>query len=216
MIDEAADQHVRDQSRGRNALVDDLGSDGLLHQCLAAPAGPFAADVAMHEELGRHDIELLGDVLANARHRLAATRSRTDGASRFMLVVDASQMIGQERMSWPDSGLLLRQGRRRCALLALKRCQLCLQAGLVFGQRLLEHLALPGVHALGPGSEPVSLQASELEHDAFDLHVLEPDQLRLLGDERVLLVDAREHLCGHPGPRIRTQALEVLCVESGE
>ena len=38
---------MRDQSRGRNAFVDDLGSDWLLHQCLAAPVGPLAADVAV-------------------------------------------------------------------------------------------------------------------------------------------------------------------------
>jgi hypothetical protein len=48
------------------------GTAGLLDQALAAAAGPLAVDVAVHEELRRDDVQLLADVLADARHGAAA------------------------------------------------------------------------------------------------------------------------------------------------
>ena len=48
VVDEAAHRHVCDQRRGRHALVDDLRRNRLLHQCLAAVAGPLAADVVVY------------------------------------------------------------------------------------------------------------------------------------------------------------------------
>jgi hypothetical protein len=49
MVDEAADQRVRNQSRCRDALVNDLRIDRLLHQHLTAFAGLFAAHMPVHE-----------------------------------------------------------------------------------------------------------------------------------------------------------------------
>ena len=83
MVDEAADQGVSDQPRRGHAAVDDLRLHGLLHQARAAAAGPFAADVAVHEELRRHDVEPLADILTDAQHRLAAV---ADGALGLMTV----------------------------------------------------------------------------------------------------------------------------------
>ena len=168
----------------------------------------------MHEELGRHDVELLGDVFADACHGLAATRRWAGGVLGLVAVLDASQVLGQHRTSRFDLGLLVGRRCRCLATLALQSQQLCLQAGLIFGQRLLEHLALLGVHAFGLGAEPVGLQAAQLERDAFDLHILELDRLRLACDELGLLADTGQHLRGDLGQRTRAQTLEVLCIES--
>jgi hypothetical protein len=61
VIDEAADQRVRHQPTGWDAAVDDLRISRLLQQALdalalAATARPLAVDVAVHEELCRHDV----------------------------------------------------------------------------------------------------------------------------------------------------------------
>ena len=128
-------------------------------------------------------------------------------------VLDAPQVIGQDRAPRLALELLVGRWRRCLAALALQGLQLGLEAGLVFGECLFEHLALLGVHAFGLGTEPVGLQATELERDPFDLHVLELDRLRLLGDlfvplvkllalladELALLTDARQHLRGNFG-----------------
>ena len=213
MVHEATHQDVRDQPRGRHALVDDLRRNRLLHQGLAALAGPFAADVAVYEELGRHDVELLGDVLADAYHRLAAIRRWAGGVLGLVPVLDASQVLGQHLAPRLALGLLVGRRRRCLAALALQGQQLRLAAGLIFGESVLEHLALLGVHALGLGAEPPGLLAAQLERDPFDFHVLELDRLRLtcdlfvalvellalLADELALLADASQHLRGNFG-----------------
>ncbi len=61
VVNEAADQRVRHQPTGRDAAIDHVRFDGLLSDLLAAPAGPLAVDVPVHEELGRDDVELLAD-----------------------------------------------------------------------------------------------------------------------------------------------------------
>ena len=96
---------------------------------------------------------LLGDVLADAHHRLAAIRRWAGGVLGLVPVLDASQVLGQHLASRLALGLLVGRRRRCLAALALQGQQLRLQAGLVFGERLLEHLALLGVHAFGLGSE---------------------------------------------------------------
>ena len=143
-------------------------------------------------------------------------------------VLDAPQVIGQDRAPRLALGLLVGRRRRCLAALALQGQQLRLQAGLIFGEGLLEHLALLGVHAFGLGTEPPGLQACQLERDPLDLHVLELDRLRLacdlfvalvellalLVDELALLTDASQHLRGNIGQRTGAQTSEVLCVES--
>ena len=95
MVDEAADQGVRHQAGGGHATVDDLRRHGLLHQQLAAAAGPLTTDMAVHEELCRHDIQPLAHVLAHAHHRLAAIRRRAGGVLGLVLVFDTHQVFGQ-------------------------------------------------------------------------------------------------------------------------
>ena len=81
------------------------GSTGSCTSELAAPAGPLAVDVPVHEELRRHDVQPLADVLADAHHRLAAVRCRAGGVLGLVVVLDAAQMLGQR----------LALGWRRCS-----------------------------------------------------------------------------------------------------
>jgi len=89
VIDEAADQRMCHQPAGGDAAVDDLGIGRLLHQAfdplaLAAATGPLAVDVAVHEELRRHDVQPFAHILADAGHRLAALRCRATGVLGFV------------------------------------------------------------------------------------------------------------------------------------
>ncbi len=68
-------QHVRQQAGGRHPLVDDVRRHRRLHQRLARLAHPFAAHMALDREHARLIVELLGDVLADALQRTAATAS---------------------------------------------------------------------------------------------------------------------------------------------
>ena len=106
------------------------------------------------------------------------------------------------------------------AIEALQGGQLDLQTGLVLGQRLLEQLALLGVHRFGLGAEAPGLQARQLEGDALDPGVLELDVAGLALDVAhltlnvpTLRADVGQHLAGHFGQCARTQTLEVMGLE---
>ncbi len=71
--DAAADEHVRDEAARDHTALDQFRDGRRLFEDLAAAAGPLAVDVAMHEELGRHNVEPLAHVLAYARHRFYST-----------------------------------------------------------------------------------------------------------------------------------------------
>ena len=72
MVCEVADQRVRHQPAGRDAAVDHVGLGRLLHQLLAAAAGPLAVDVSVLAPMVR--------VRADApAHRTAGTRDRAQG-----------------------------------------------------------------------------------------------------------------------------------------
>ena len=104
------DQYMGQQGCRRNALVNDLRRHRRLHQRLALPAGPFAADVALHRKDAGLVIELLRHVLADALQLAAATAG---GGIRFVAYFLARQR-GRQRGAL---GLLLtivlgRPGRR--------------------------------------------------------------------------------------------------------
>ena len=96
---------------------------------------------------------------------------------------------------------------------ALQGQQLCFQAGLVLGHRLVEHLPLLGVHCFGLGAEAPSLQACQLEGDLLELGVFELDGLRLGVELLALRTDALEHLLGRRDQRLRAQTAKVLGLE---
>jgi hypothetical protein len=153
VVDEAADQDVSRQPAGGDTTVNDLWVGWLLHQALdppalAAAAGPLAVDVALHEELGRHDVQAFAHVLTDARHRLPAVRCPAGRVLGLVVMLDATQMVGQRLTARATSrrlGLGLRLGQRR-----LQCSELRLQIGLVLQQRVLEHLPLLGGHGLAP------------------------------------------------------------------
>ena len=73
VIDEAADACVGLQARCWQSVVEDLERGRPLHEQLAAPAGPHqgqapppydAANLTLHEELGRSGVQAFADVLA--------------------------------------------------------------------------------------------------------------------------------------------------------
>jgi hypothetical protein len=176
-----------------NPLSMICGSYGLLHEVLAALAHPLAADVPVHEELGRHDVQPLAHVLADTHHLLAALGRGAQVSCGSWQVLDTAQVFGQLLAARLALGCLQVRAPPRGAMhpagLATVRLQVC----LVLGQRILEHLALLGVHRLGLGTKLPRLQPRQLERDALDLGVLEldlaitPGDMFVLGRERGLL-----------------------------
>ena len=72
VVGELGHQDMRQQAGGWNAFVDDMRGDWRLHQPLALPACPLAADVALHCEHAWGVVQLLCDVFANALHLTTA------------------------------------------------------------------------------------------------------------------------------------------------
>ena len=138
--------------------------------------------MAVHEELGRDDVQAFADVFADAHHLLCAIGCGAQGALGLMVVIDAHQLFGQ--------GLALGLAawlNRRCGNLGqvLQRIELGLQTRFISGQGLFEQLALLGVHGLGACGKLPGLQTGQLEGDALDLGVFEFDGAVALGDDLI-------------------------------
>lgn len=159
MIVELGHRHLGHQARSSQPLVDHLRG----HRCgldrLAARAGVLAADVAQHEELGRHAVELLADLFADALEGLTA------GAVRLLdlvVTLDARQVRGQclaHRLTLDARG-----GRRRLDLV---------QGGEVFEQRVgqegvEQHRLGRGIQALAGRAEAPALEARDLKVQRLD------------------------------------------------
>jgi len=65
-------QHLRQQPRRGDALVDHRGRHRRLDERAAVAAGPFATDVTLDGEDARRVVELLGDVFTDALERRTA------------------------------------------------------------------------------------------------------------------------------------------------
>jgi len=66
-------QHLGDRRLGRQAALDQPGRRGRLHNDIFAGAtGVFGPAHDQHPELGRHDVEPLGDILADPVQRSGA------------------------------------------------------------------------------------------------------------------------------------------------
>src|ERR1700680_1093374 len=72
MIQVFRDEHLGEQARGRDALVDDGRRHGRLDQPLAAATDPLAADVPLYLKDPWRVIELLAHILADALKPTAA------------------------------------------------------------------------------------------------------------------------------------------------
>ena len=191
VIDKAADAGVGLQARRWQRVVEDLGRGRLLHEQLAAPAGPLAANLPLHEELRRNDVQAFADVFAHAHHRLATLWRRAIRVFGLDALVHARQVRRKCFALGLAAGLLVGCTGAWGGVWggALQGRELGLQAGLVGGERLLEDVALLGVHGLGLGAELPGPQPRELEGDALDLRVAPLDGLRLGVDPPVLLAN---------------------------
>ena len=85
-------QHLCQQTRGRQALVDDLGGHRRLRQDLALGASPLATDMALHREHARCVVQLPADIFADALELAATTAG---GAVGFLVQINAGQFWRQ-------------------------------------------------------------------------------------------------------------------------
>jgi hypothetical protein len=139
----------------------------------------------LHEELRRHDVQALADVLAHAHHRLAALWCRAVRVFGLHALVHARQVrrqgfaLGLALVG--VLGLLVWCSAVFGSINAcgLQRGELGLQVGLVGGTGLFEQRALLGVHGFGLGTELPGLEPGKLERDALDLGVAPLDGLGL-------------------------------------
>ena len=84
-------QHLGDRRLGRQAALDQPRRCGSLHHhILTAPAGVFGPAHDQNAELGRHDVEPLGDIFADPMQRTRAAGA--DHARHVDQRVDPRQM----------------------------------------------------------------------------------------------------------------------------
>ncbi|MPM93644.1 hypothetical protein SDC9_140784 [bioreactor metagenome] len=83
MIQILGNQHMGEQSGGRDTLVDHMRRHRCLHQGFAFATGPLATDMAFDRKGARCVVQLLGDIFTNALHLAAA-----GAGGRFRLVVN--------------------------------------------------------------------------------------------------------------------------------
>jgi len=188
VVDEAADDGVRLQARRWQRVVEDLRGGWLLQQQLAALARPLATDLALHEELRRHDVQPLADVFAHALHRLATFGRR---ATRFLGLdarVHARRCSGSAR-AWLTTLLVLGWGIAWASVRGAgpQGSKLLLEARLVGGEGLFEDIALLGGHAFGLGTE---LQAFSLASWNVMLSILASRHLMACACEPIRLACA--------------------------
>lgn len=105
VVHEAADQRVSEQPAGGDTALDDLRHAGRLAQHLTAAAGPLAVNVAVYEEFGRHDVQALADLFADACHRTPAVGLLAVGALGLVVMLHAPKALGQP---------LPRQAKHQC------------------------------------------------------------------------------------------------------
>ena len=148
MVGVFGDEHLRDEIVRRQAALDEPRRRGRLHDLLAGPAGVSRPPYHQHAERGRHDVEALGDVLADPMQPARAAR-----AGRALDVdqrLDARQVRRQ--------GAAVRSPARRALRLHGRRG---LFDGLVSSLDLLGLLdaekELIFGEALGPAPEAVTL-----------------------------------------------------------
>jgi hypothetical protein len=141
------------------------------------------------EELGRHDIEPLGDVFTDALHGASAAGLLAVGAVGLMAMLHAAQVLRQGVATGLARRCLGLGTGGRCGRLgfAAQAIELLAQGRLVLHQRLLKQATLVGVHGLGLGPVGPPLQARELELDLLDLGLAQRDFAVLAHQQRVAL-----------------------------
>jgi len=95
MVHILADHHPGQQASRGQAAINDSGGGRFSDDGLTVAAGVLRADVADDAELGWHDIQLLGDFLADQLQVLPA--GAAGAGFRLMTLVDARQ-VGRQKM----------------------------------------------------------------------------------------------------------------------
>jgi len=161
------DDHRGQQAWGGNAFVDDLRGHGRCLDRLAARAGVLAADMALHEKLRGHAVELLADLFADALERLAA--GAVAGLD-FVVVIDARQ-VGREGLAHGTARL---HGRHRWGGW---QCRAGGSGGVFLARighdEIEQHGLGAVVQALAGRPKAPALQACDLEVQRLDLGLLE-------------------------------------------
>jgi hypothetical protein len=159
VIEVLGHQHLRQQSGGRDALVDDVRRHRRLDEFLAAGADPLAAHVPLDGKHAGLVVELLGHVLADALHGLAAAAG---GVLRFVANLAAWQVHRQLLALgvlpvWPGRLVNFDLGRER---------------GQVGIQRLFDQALLLGAVGLGLRGELQPLEHGHLVRELVDQRAL--------------------------------------------
>ena len=162
MIQIFADDEPDQQADGRHAAVDHGGGNLGGGHALTGPAGVLRADVAMHDELRRDDVELFTHILADFNQRRTAFAA--SARFRLMPMFDARQVIGQWLPTGAfafafGAGLGLRGGLFGFGF----------AGGNVGGQSFLKQVALFRVQRLALGAETDAAQMGEFEGERLDL-----------------------------------------------
>ena len=162
-----ADEHPDVQAHGRHAAVDHGRRDRRRRHRLAGTAGVLRTDVTMDEESGRFDIELFADVFTDLDQIAAALAA---GAGfRFVMVLDARQMIGQRLAAGTRTRWRRRRGVGRGAASACFLASSASAAANVAGQGFLEQVALFTAEGFAPGAKAHPAQVGQFEDEGLDL-----------------------------------------------
>jgi len=166
MIGVLRHQHLRHQSGGGNAFVDDVRRNRRLYELLAPAACPLAAHMPLHGEHARHVVELLRNVFTDAMHLTAAG---AHCAGRLVPQLTPRQ-IGGQRLAFRLTRLAHLRARQ-CFEFVAHRLRICIE-------RFLERLALLGTEALRLRSKLQALEHGVLVRELLDQRALVA-QLRL-------------------------------------
>jgi|GEM_PF-6255994 len=145
-----------------------LGRDGV-----ARAARVLRADMAVHEEARRLDVELLGDILTDLDERMAALAASARGG--LVAVLDARQ-VRRQRL---PTGRLLRFALR--SNLAGQMIEFRFQGGQIGVPALLEQFALLGREGFALVGETDALVVRQLQREYGDLDVGGADALGIAG-----------------------------------
>ena len=178
-------QHLRDQRVGGQPALDHARRSGRLHHSLAGAAGVFGSTHDQHAQLRRHDIEPLGDILADAVQGVAAA-----GTGRILDVDDRlhPRQMGRQRSPVPASF-----GRSALALGRIGLIVLGFRGGLsLFGFFQPQQQLIFG-QALGPAAEAVTLHRLDDLLQAFSAGPLGQEH----GFQQVRIIGESLHRAGH-------------------
>lgn len=164
-------EHVRDRGLGGQSALNQARRGRRLHHHVLTPAaGVFGATRHQHPELRRHDIEPLGDILADP-----VQRSGTAGAGR---IVDLYKALDPRQVGRQGTSIPTPMGGPGCSPVRLLSLVLSMAGGLGLLDLFEREQQLIFRQGLGAATEAVTLQ--------FLDDLAQPLALGALGQEHCL------------------------------